>query len=70
MGHLDDVVTLDIVAEDEGGDGRELDQDVEGWAGGVLKRVSNCVTNNGGDVAFSEQSVGVSPVSVGYVTSS
>jgi len=48
------VVLVDVVSEHQGGDGGELDQDVDGWAGGVLERISNCVTDNSSNVHFSE----------------
>ena len=37
-------------SKDEGADSRELDQNVDGWARGILERVSNGVTDDGGSV--------------------
>lgn len=41
------------VTEHKGSNGRELDEDVNGGARGVLKRVTNGVTSNGGLMALS-----------------
>jgi len=57
-----DVVGLDVVAEYQGGDGRELDQDVDGWTRGILEGISDSVTNNGGDVLLSELALLVDPL--------
>jgi hypothetical protein len=51
------VVLLHVGSEDEGSDGGKLDQDVDGWTRGVLKWVTNGVTDNSGNVSFSEFSV-------------
>ena len=40
----------DESTEDQGGDGGELDKDVDGRAGGVLEGVTNGVTDDGGSV--------------------
>ena len=37
-------------AEDEGADGRKLDEDVDGGSGGVLEGVANGITSDGGGV--------------------
>ena len=44
---------LESTAENERGNGRELDQDVDSRTGGVLKRVTYCVTGNCGLMALS-----------------
>lgn len=46
----------DVGSEDEGGDGGKLDENVDGWSGGVLEWISNGISNNGGNVALSEVS--------------
>lgn len=38
---------LEVLREDEGDDGHELHEDVEGRAGGVLERVTHGVANHG-----------------------
>ena len=42
--------------EDEGADGGELDEDVDGWAGGVLERIADGVTSDGSGVSLSSLS--------------
>ena len=51
------VVLGDVRSKNQGGDGGKLDQDVDGWAGGVLERVTHGVSNDGGDVSLSELSL-------------
>lgn len=46
-------LVLESAAENEGGDGRKLDQDVDGGARGVLKWVTNGVTSNSSLMALS-----------------
>ena len=46
LGVEDTTVGSDEGAEHEGGDGGELDEDVDGGAGGVLKRVTDGVTDD------------------------
>jgi len=53
---VESVVISDVGSENEGGDSGKLDEDVDGWSGGVLEWISNGVSNNGGNVAFSEVS--------------
>jgi hypothetical protein len=43
-------VSGDEATEDEGADSGELDEDVDGWARGILKGVSDGVANNGSGV--------------------
>lgn len=49
----------ELAAEDEGDDGHELHEDVEGGPGGVLQRVAHSVTNNCGLVRLRSLSVGL-----------
>lgn len=55
-------VGLEERRKDQGLHGHELDENVEGWAGGVLQRVTNSVTNDSGLVrvgALASQGAGV-----------
>jgi len=46
------VVVLDVTSENKGSNGGELDQNVDSWSGGILKWISNGVTDNGSNVEF------------------
>lgn len=45
---------LDVATEHKGCDGRQLHQDVDGWAGGVLEWIAYSVSDNGSNVQFSD----------------
>ena len=51
------MVLGDVRSEDEGSDGGKLDEDVDGWSGGVLEWVTDGVTDNSSNVAFSKISL-------------
>ena len=53
VAYVECVVLVEEATEDQGGDRRELDQNVNGGAGSVLKRVTNGVTSNGCLMALS-----------------
>jgi hypothetical protein len=36
----------EFAAEDQRDDGHQFDQDVEGWAGGVLQRIAHCIAHH------------------------
>ena len=44
---------VDVGTEDQGGNSSELDEDVDGGAGGILERISDGVTDDGSDLKFS-----------------
>jgi len=47
---------LDVATEHKGGDGRQLDKNVDSGAGGILQRITNGVTNDGASVLLLEGS--------------
>jgi len=59
---IDYIVLFNVVTEDQRGDGRELDEDVDGWTRGILEWISDGVTNNGGNVQVSESALSLYPV--------
>ena len=49
-------------SENKGSNGGELDEDVDGWAGGILEGVSNGITDDSGNLAFLEDELSVDEV--------
>lgn len=47
------MVLIEEATKDQGGDGRELNENVDGGARGVLKRVTNGITGNSSLMALS-----------------
>jgi len=50
--NVEGVMVLDVGSEHERGDSSELDEDVDGGAGGILERISDGVTDNSGDLSL------------------
>jgi hypothetical protein len=58
----EDVVVSKVVTENEGSNGGELNENVNSWTRGILKWITDGITDNGGDVLFSELDISVHPL--------
>jgi hypothetical protein len=48
------VVFLDVLTEDKGSNGGKFDEDVDGWSRGILKWISDGITDNSGNLKLSK----------------